>query len=79
MDVELMGVHRSTIKGYKSLCLRAVLKESLTLMNYMLRAWWLRLICGLEKYVIRPGAVAQILVITNNIMTLVIPIPSVGS
>ena len=36
----------------------------------MISALWLRLLDGLEHYVILPGAVANILLMTNNIMDL---------
>ena len=39
-------------------------------MHYMLSVWWLHLLYGLGHYIIHPGAVAQIMVSTNNIMTL---------
>ena len=35
----------------------------------MLRAWWLHILDGLGHYVIRQGAIEQVLVTTNNIMT----------
>ena len=36
----------------------------------MLILWWLQIIDGLGNYVIHPGAVAQILLMTKNIMNL---------
>ena len=36
----------------------------------MLSAWWLHLLDRLRHYVIRPIAMAQILMMTNNIMYL---------
>ena len=39
-------------------------------MHYMLSVWWLHLLYGLGHYIIHPGEVAQIMVSTNNIMTL---------
>ena len=39
-------------------------------MHYMLSAWWLYILYGLGKCATRLGAVAQILVMTNNIINL---------
>ena len=36
----------------------------------MLIAWWLHLLEGLGHYIIRPGSVSQIMVMTNNITNL---------
>ena len=70
MDVELMDIHRHTEEVDDYICLRAFPKENFILTHYMLSAWWLHLLDGLLHCVIRPGEVAQILVITNNTMTL---------
>ena len=65
-----MGRHRLTREGNYSLCIRALPKENLILTHYMLSAWWLYLLDRLGHYVIHPGAIAQIIMISNNIMTL---------
>ena len=39
-------------------------------MHYMLSAWWLHLLDGLGHYIIQTGAIAQIILMTNNTMTL---------
>ena len=39
-------------------------------MHCILSAWWLHFLDGLGYYVIRPGISEQVLVMTNNIMTL---------
>ena len=36
----------------------------------MLITWWLHLLVGLGHYVIRPGETVNILMITNNVMSL---------
>ena len=40
-------------------------------MYYMFSMWWLNLLNGLGQYVILPGGIEQVLVMTNNIITLV--------
>ena len=52
------------------LCFWDVPEYNLILTYYMLIAWWLQLLDGLGHYFIRPGAVVQILVMTNSIITL---------
>ena len=69
-DTENMGRHRRTREGHDSLCIRAFPKENLILTHDMIIAWCLHLLYGLGHYVMHPGAVAQILMMTNNIMTL---------
>ena len=39
-------------------------------MHYMISAWWLHLLNGLGHYFIRLDTIEQVLVMTNNIMTL---------
>ena len=56
--------------GDESLCLKDFPKYNLLPMNYMLITWWLQLMDVLGHYAIFPGAVEQVLVVTNNIMTL---------
>ena len=45
-------------------------KENLIIAHYMLSAWWLHLLYRLRYCVIHPGAIEQVLVITNNIINL---------
>ena len=40
-------------------------------MHYMVSVWWLNLLNGLGQYFILPGDIEQVLVMTNNIITLV--------
>ena len=54
---------------YGSVCLRALPKDTLTHIHYMLSAG-LHLMNGLGQYFIHPGAYAQIMVMTNNLVTL---------
>ena len=70
-DAELMVRHRRTMEVHDSLCIRAFSKDNLFLMQYMLITRWLHLLYGLGHYVILPGTIAHILMMTNNIMTLV--------
>ena len=65
-----MGINRHTREVHDSLCLRAFPKENLILMNYRISTWWLHLLKKILLYVTHLGAVEQILVTTNNIMTL---------
>ena len=65
-----MGRHRHTREGHESLCIRAFPKENIILTPYIIIAWYLHLLDGLGHYVILPGAIMQILMMTNNIMTL---------
>ena len=66
MDAELMGRHRRTGEGHDSLCIRAFPKENLVLTQYMISTWWLHLLDRLVHYTIRPGEIAQILIMNNN-------------
>ena len=68
--VELTGEHRLRREGYYSLFLMAFPKDNLIIAHYMLIAWWLHLLDGLRYCVIHPGAIEQVLVIANNIITL---------
>ena len=61
--------HRITREGHESICIRDSPKENLILMHYMLSVWCLHLLDGLRHYVIRPGAISYILMMTNNIIT----------
>ena len=63
-----MGRHRHTREGHESLCIRVFPKGYIILTHYMFSAWWLHLLDGLGHYVILPGSIAYILMITNNIM-----------
>ena len=65
-----MGEQRRTREVYASLCLRVFPKENLTLMHYILSAWWLQLLERLGKYVIQPGSFEHIMVMNNNIVNL---------
>ena len=69
-DAEMIGGHRQTRDEDNSLCLKTFSKENLIFTHYMISAWWLHIIYGLVHYVIRPRAIEQVMVITNNIMTL---------
>ena len=68
--VELMDVQRYMREGHDSLCLRDFHKDNIILTHYIPSSWWLQLLYGLGQYAIKPGAVAQLLVMTNNITTL---------
>ena len=65
-----MGGQRRTREVHEYLFLRASPKENIILTYYTISAWWLHLLDGLEHYVIYPGEVSQILVMTNNITNL---------
>ena len=65
-----MDKGRIMTEGNGSQQLTSFPKENLILMHYMLSAWWLHLMYGLGHYVIHPGAIEQVLVMTKNIMTL---------
>ena len=65
-----MGRHRRTSEVDDYLYLRVLLKENLIPTHYILCTWWLHFMDRLRQYVIHPGAVAQILVMTNNIIPL---------
>ena len=65
-----MGLHRRKNGVDGSICLRAFPKENPTHTHYMLSLWWLHLLYGLVNYVILPGAIGQVLLMTNNTMTL---------
>ena len=69
-DMEMMGWNRCTREGHDSLCLRDFPKENLTLTHYMIIARWLHSLDGILHYIKRPGEVAKILVMTNNITEL---------
>ena len=45
-------------------------RENIILADYMLSTWWLRLMELIGHYIIFPSIVAQIIVMTNNIMNL---------
>ena len=53
-----------------SLCIIYFLVKNLILTHYMFSVWWLHLLYGLGDYVIHPGAIEQVMVMTNNIITL---------
>ena len=65
-----MSGHRRMREGHEFLYLRDYPKENIVLSHYMISAWWLHLMYGLEQCVIHPGTVAQIMVTTKNIMNL---------
>ena len=69
IDLERPGRHGRKREGHDSLCIRDLPKENLILMQYIHIALWLHLLDELVHYVIHPGAIAQILMITNNVMT----------
>ena len=62
--------NRRTREGNGCLCIRAFPKDNIILTHYMLREWWLHLLDRLGHYVICPGAIAQIIMMTNSIMNL---------
>ena len=45
-------------------------QEKLILTHYMLSMWWMHLLDGLGHYIIHPGSIEKVLVMTNNITTL---------
>ena len=57
-------------EGHDSPFLRAFPKDNFVLTHYMISGWWLHLLGGIGHYLIRPGAVAHIMVMTNNIINL---------
>ena len=65
-----MGINRRTREVHESLCIRAVTKENLIITHYILSVWCLHLLDRLGNYVIILEEIAQILMITNNIMIL---------
>ena len=65
-----MDGHKLTREGDGSLCLRAFPKYNLILTHYMISAWWLHPLDRLVQYVIILGAIEQVLLTTNNIMTI---------
>ena len=65
-----MGRNIRTREVHDSLCIRSSPKENLSLTHYMLSAWWLHILDRIGHYVIRPGAIVKILIMTNNTMTL---------
>ena len=65
-----MGGFRRTREVDDSQKLRALTEKNLILTHYMINTWWLQLLDGLRRYVIRPGSIKQVLLMTNNIMTL---------
>ena len=65
-----MGRHRRTREENESLCIRTFPKENIILKHYMIRTWWLHLPDELGHHVIRLGEIEQIIMMTNNIMTL---------
>ena len=65
-----MGGHRHMREVHDSLCLRDFPNYNPILIQYMISTCWLHLMDGLGHYIIRPGAVAHILNVTNNIMAL---------
>ena len=70
MYAELMGRHRRMREGNDYLWLRGFPIENITLTHYTLSTWWLHLLDGLGNYVIRLGAIEQVLVMTNNKITI---------
>ena len=69
-DAELMGRHRPTREKHTSLLIGDFPKENIILVHYMLSAWWLHLLDGLGHYIIWSVAIACILMMNNNTMTL---------
>ena len=65
-----MDGNRRTRERDDYLFLRDFSKDNLILVHYIISEWWLHLLEGLLHYVIHPGAIEQVLVITNNIITL---------
>ena len=64
-----MGRRRCARYGDDPQHLRALPEKNLILVHYMLNTWWLHLLEVLGRYAIRPGAIEQVLVMTNNIIT----------
>ena len=69
-DAELMGRCRRKRWIYSHPCLEASPKENLILTHYMLTAWWIKCLDGLGNYIIFPGSMEQLLVMTTNLNTL---------
>ena len=69
-DAELMDRNRRTREGYAYICLRDFPKENLAPTHFMLSTWWFHLLERIGHYVIHPGEIEQVLVMTNNIATL---------
>ena len=70
IDVYIIDGHICTREVDYYLHLRAFHKYNIIPTLYMLSVWWLHIMGGLVHYVIRPGEVAQILMMTKNIATL---------
>ena len=61
---------RRTKRVYDSQHLRAFPEKNLIIMHYMISVWWFHLLDRLVHYLIRPGFIEQVLVITNSIINL---------
>ena len=66
----MMGRHRLTRGVHDYIFIRAFPKENLIIPYYMISSWLLHLLDRLGHYVVHPGAIAKILMISNNIMSL---------
>ena len=58
-------------EGDELQCLNVFPKEYLIIVYYILRAWWIQLMDVLVHYFICTGVIEQVLVMNNNLMTLV--------
>ena len=68
-NAELMGGKILTREVYESLCLWALPKDNLFLMNYILSTWCLHLLDGLGHYITHSGAIEKVMVMTKSIIT----------
>ena len=65
-----MDGRRHMREVYDAQHLREFPSQNIILKYYMISAWWLHLLGVLMHYVIHPGAIEQVMVMTNNIITL---------
>ena len=65
-----MGGCRRTRERDDSQHIRAFPEKNLILTHYMLSVWWFHLLFTLGNYVIQPGVIELVLVMTKSITTL---------
>ena len=70
MDTEIMHRLRCKREGYKPQKLRVYPNQNIIILHYILRLRWIHLLIGSGNYVIQPGAIEQILVMTTKLTTL---------
>ena len=65
---ELMIGCRQNMEVDYSQCSKYFPKQDLSLTHYIVNSWWLHFLVGLVHYVIQPGAVDKVMVITPILM-----------